>query len=271
MNTGPSVIVDSDTHHRQRSTAERAGQLTGNGREHRPLDPAALQLTVLEALAGAHNYNAWIVSLTVPHLGAWPLEIGSGLGDHAEAWLAAGVERVTVSDHDQAMLTRLSNRFHGAWERRIDVVQLNPLDPPERSHTAVVAVNVLEHIEDDVGALRGARRLVRPGGKVVIFAPAHEWAMSAFDKNIGHVRRYTVGTLRHALRAGGWEPVDVRYINPSGLVAWLVGMKVLRLVPSDGAVLAAWDRIVVPISRRVEEHVRMPFGQSVFAVGRRQG
>ena len=70
--------------------------------------------------------------------------------------------------------------------------------PSAARHSAVVAFNVLEHVEDDVGALRGARARLRPGGVVVMLAPAFELAMSRFDREIGHYRRYSKHTLRAA-------------------------------------------------------------------------
>src|SRR2546423_5353586 len=59
---------------------------------------AALQYRVLESLATARNYIAWLSSLARPYLGDDPLEIGSGAGDYAAARLAAGAERLTVTE-----------------------------------------------------------------------------------------------------------------------------------------------------------------------------
>ena len=132
----------------------------------------------------------------------------------------------------------------------------------------MVMINVLEHIADHVGALRAARRLVRPGGRVVLFVPAFPFAMSDFDRAVGHVRRYTTGSLRAALTEAGLEVEDLRYVNMPGLPAWFVGMRLLRMTPGEGRLLAVWDRFVVPAARRWEARHRPPFGQSVFATAR---
>ena len=58
-------------------------------------------------------------------------------------------------------------------------------------YSAAVSYNVLEHIEDHVGALRSMRDLVRPGGDVIIIVPAFQFAMGPADIATGHVRRYT--------------------------------------------------------------------------------
>ncbi len=234
------------------------------------LDDPMLQLRTLESLTAARNYNRWIAGLALPYLGDHPLEIGSGLGEFASLWLETGVPRITVSEADPAALAELQGRL--GEDPRVDVMELDVTQAPvaSRAFSAVVAVNVLEHIRDDVGALSAARTLVRPGGAVVVFAPAHEWAMSAFDRAIGHWRRYTIGGLRKTVEDAGLAVDEIRYVNAPGLLAWFVGMKLLRRTPTDARAVRLYDRFVVPATQRLERVVRPPFGQSLFAVGRRR-
>jgi hypothetical protein len=225
-----------------------------------------LQHEVLESLASARNYIGWICSLARPFLGDEPIEIGAGAGDHAAQWLAGGVERITLTEADPLLLAALRTRFAG--EDRVVVRELDLRTAQEADHSAAVAFNVLEHIEDDVGALRGARNLVRPGGAVVMFVPAFEYAMSEFDRAIGHRRRYTKATLGAAFEAAGIAVQRIEYVNAIGLPLWILTMKWLRLRVRDGMALRAWDRTVVPVARRLESALSPPFGQSVVAVGR---
>ena len=71
----------------------------------------ALQSFTLESLASAVNYHRWVEDLASPHLGEDPLEVGSGLGDYAAAWVGRGQLRVTVSDADPGRLAHLRSRF----------------------------------------------------------------------------------------------------------------------------------------------------------------
>jgi SAM-dependent methyltransferase len=226
----------------------------------------AVQHRVLETLEAARNYNAWIASLARPYLGSNPVEVGSGTGTLAALWLEAGLPRLTVSEVDRAMLGRLRRRFDG--DPRVVIEEIDLEEPPAADHSAVVGLNVLEHVADDVGGLRAAARLVRPGGAVLMFVPAFPFAMSDFDRSIGHHRRYTARTIRRALLDAGLEVEVVRYVNAPGLVAWIVGMRLLGLSPHDGPVLRAWDRVVVPVARALEQRRPPPFGQSLLAVGR---
>ena len=227
---------------------------------------SSLQHSVLEALEGARNYNAWVASLVLPYLGNDPIEIGSGTGTNAALLLEAGLARLTVTETDSALVERLQERFAG--DERITVRRLDLLDAPAGAHSGFLAVNVLEHIEDDVAALAAAARLVRPGGAVVAFVPAFPFAMSDFDRAIGHHRRYTKDSVGTTFAAAGLGIEELRYVNAPGLAAWTVGMRLLRMRPREGLVLRGWDRAVVPVARRVENRVSPPFGQSLLAVGR---
>ena len=234
------------------------------------LGDSALQSQTLESVAGAVNYHDWLTSMAVPFLGDHPVELGSGLGDYAEQWLAAGIPELSVTEIDPTRLAGLARRFTD--QPRVHVRPLDIFKPPVADHSALVAYNVLEHIPDDVTALRAAHRLLRPGGAVVMFVPAFEFAMSTFDRKVGHVRRYTVRSMTATMQQAGLTVERCHYVNIPGLAAWFVGMRLFRLTPgNDGRLLATWDNQVIPRTRRWESTHRAPFGQSVFAVARVSG
>ena len=224
------------------------------------------QVEVLEILENARNYNDWITSLILPHLGDHPVELGSGLGYQTEMLLDAGLRHVTVSELTLEAVATLRSRFAG--DARVECSVIDFTDPYDAEHSAAYAVNVLEHVADDVGALRGAAKLVIDGGRVVVFVPAFPAAMSKFDRELGHYRRYTRGTLRAAFLAASLQPEVVRYVNAPGLPVWLVWMRLLGGRPKDGLGLSLWDKLVVPVARAVESRIEPPFGQSVLGVAR---
>jgi SAM-dependent methyltransferase len=229
------------------------------------LGDVALQDQALEDVSSAVNYRQWLVSLALPYLGEHAIEIGAGQGDYVEDWARAGI-RITASEAEPGRLEILRKRF--ARNELVDVVEYTAPAEVEGSYSAAVAYNVLEHIPDDVAALRGFAKLLRPGGAVVLIVPAFEFAMGRFDRAVGHQRRYRVAGLRTALEEAGLRVERIHYVNSLGLLAWFVGMRVLRMTPKEGSVLTVWDRRVVPLLRTIERRGRPPFGQSVFAVAR---
>lgn len=225
-----------------------------------------LQTFALDSLSEADRYHRWLTDLAFPHLGDHPLEIGSGLGGYAATWLESGLPSITVSERDPGRLAVLHERFD--HDRRVTVKDIDVFAPEPADHTAMVAMNVLEHIEDHVGALASAHTLLRPGGKVVMFVPAFGFAMSRFDRAIGHYRRYTKDMLAQAYAEAGLQVEQLHYVNAPGLMAWFLGMRVMGMTPKYGPTVKVWDAVVVPTARALETRVRPPFGQSVFAVGR---
>jgi ubiquinone/menaquinone biosynthesis C-methylase UbiE len=224
-----------------------------------------VQSEVLEGLATAVNHRRWFVELAVPYLGDDPIEIGSGLGDYALEW-AERVPRFTATEADPERLVRLKDRMR---EHPSVAVREVLLPTEERGrHSAAVSYNVLEHIDDHVGALRSMARLVRPGGAIVLIVPAFMFAMSPVDIATGHVRRYTKKTMRAALTEAGLRVEKLHYANALGLIGYYIATSVFKLAPKEGAMVKIYDKAVLPVTKAAESVVRPPFGQSVFAVAR---
>jgi ubiquinone/menaquinone biosynthesis C-methylase UbiE len=224
-----------------------------------------VQSEVLEGLAMAVNHRRWFVELAVPYLGDHPIEVGSGLGDYAIDW-SAHFQRFTATEADPDRLVALKDRL-SAYSN-IDVRQL--LLPTEEGgqYSGAVSYNVLEHIEDHVGALRSMASLVRPGGAVVLIVPAFPFAMSPVDIATGHVRRYTKKSMAAALTEAGMTIERLQYVNALGLIGYYMATSVFKLAPKEGPMVKFYDRFVLPATKGAEKLVRPPFGQSVFTVAR---
>jgi len=233
----------------------------------------ALQSDVLEDLSDARRYRRWLADLARPYLGQHPVELGSGTGDFALEW-APSVVSFTATEAAEHRYSELAQRFGDHPVVRTQFLLLGP-DPGTTAstellpnkHTAAIAFNVLEHIPDDVAALRAMGELVESGGTVVLVVPAFPSAMSRFDRAIGHQRRYTRRSLGLALANAGLVVEQLRYLNPVGLIGWYVAVKALRMRPRNGRLLRLYDRAIVPTARLADRTI-VPFGQSVFAVAR---
>lgn len=227
------------------------------------------QSEILENLSQLRNYRDWLCSMAQPYLGERPLELGSGNGDYAEHLLARGLPRITLSEIDPNRFAEISQRF--AHDGRVDFAEIDLAQPARADHSAMLSFNVLEHIEDDVAALRAARTLVRPGGHVFHLTPAFPIGISEFDRRVGHFRRYRRRVLIERAEQAGLIVDHVRYVNAPGLIAWVILMRLLKGQPQAGRMLALWDGWVIPIVRRVESRIRPPFGQSIVLVARTPG
>jgi len=83
----------------------------------------------------------------------------------------------------------------------------------QHSFQAVIMLDVLEHIEDDISCLHEARRVLNRDGIAVLTVPAHQFLYSDWDKVLGHHRRYSKSILRLAFRNSGFHPILISYHN----------------------------------------------------------
>jgi SAM-dependent methyltransferase len=226
----------------------------------------------LEDASGAdqRRYRAFQLELMQPHCGRSVLEVGAGLGEFAAQF--AGLERHVVTDVDPHAVAAMAQRFAGQPEVEARVLDLADgaidLGTPVAS---VIAINVLEHIDDDVGALRALTRMTEPGGTLVLWVPAYMRLYGDFDRAVGHVRRYTPATMTAAIRNAGLAPELVKPVNLLGGIAWWVTVRRGGVGAPNPRLVRTYDRFVVPVTRAVERRLRPPFGQSVLAVARVPG
>lgn len=75
----------------------------------------------------------------------------------------------------------------------------------------VLMIDVIEHVDDDVALMRDYAERSRPGTRFVISAPAFQFLWSSHDEFLDHKRRYTLSSLRNAVKAAGLAPVEARY------------------------------------------------------------
>ncbi len=211
------------------------------------------------------RYRAYQFGLIARHCGPSVLEVGAGLGEFASQF--EGLERLVVTDVDPGCVASMEQRFHDRPEvqaRRLDLMH-GPFDIEPRVST-VVAINVLEHIDDDSGALRRLTTLLEPGGRIVLWVPGYQQLYGDFDRRVGHVRRYTPNTLRSAIVGAGLTPADVRPVNLLGGIAWWLTVRRGGVGSPRPSLLRIYDRLVVPSTKLLESRLTPPFGQSVLGV-----
>jgi SAM-dependent methyltransferase len=223
----------------------------------------------LERLESAPHYNAWLGSKLRPHLGRRVLEVGAGIGTLTKE-IAEGRERVIALEADPYYAQRLSNLFRGS-----SVVQ--PLHAPvEQTDWAALArenldtvflSNVLEHIEDDQGAVRHFRSVLPSGGRLVVLVPALPPLFGTLDEAVGHHRRYDPETLRQVIESNGFEIDSMEWLNLLGILGWYLNGKILKRRVLPALQLRIYDRIA-PLLARAEAMWKLPVGLSLITVAR---
>ena len=145
----------------------------------------------LANLSGAEEYNDWMFDHVKPYLGPRIIELGSGIGNFTGALMSTKPSEIVVTDTSPSYLQRLRDRLDGLGSITTEVWNLNePPAPNLRDYAdAAVCLNVLEHIPDDVAAMRNIRASLMPGGRMIALVPAQRWLFGTLDERLGHCRR----------------------------------------------------------------------------------
>jgi SAM-dependent methyltransferase len=217
-----------------------------------------------EGGADKPRYRRYQYDLIAPHCGRSLLEVGAGLGEFAAQF--TGLDRLVVTDVDPDAVQVLEQRFAERPEVEVRGLDLASGDRLERPVETAVAINVLEHFEDDAGLLALLARSVVPGGTIVLWVPAFQSLYGEFDRSVGHFRRYTPATLRDAAVRAGLAVELVRPVNLLGGLAWWAAVRMGRAMAPQGGAVGVYDRVLVPATRVLDRLVPIPFGQSVLGV-----
>ena len=160
-----------------------------------------------------------------------------------------------------------------------EVVEGSLLDMPfaDGSFDLAVSLDVIEHLEDDLGAMRELRRVVAPGGALLVTVPAYQWLWSGHDVINHHYRRYTRRSVQAVAEQAGWRQVRTTYFN-SLLLPVAILLRVLDRVNTrtTESSLDLWvppeplNRLLeLPLSleaKLIRRGGRIPAGLSLLAV-----
>jgi SAM-dependent methyltransferase len=154
--------------------------------------------------------------------GARILEIGCGTGHNLPMLGSFGeVDAIEIDDAARDIASQRLGKPVGT----APLPELNGVD--RGSYDMVAVLDVIEHIDDDVAALRAMGEALKPGGKILIAVPAHSWMWSAHDVVNHHKRRYSKKSLDAAIKAAGLRHNGLTWFNsllfPAAVAARFAG------------------------------------------------
>lgn len=206
----------------------------------------------------AVNYNFFLTNLICEHLD-WKTEVldfGAGIGTFAEALRMKGLS-VACLETDPRLAEAISAKGFPVYQDLSAVAK--------GSLNAVYTLNVLEHIEDDLAALKALHTCLRPGGVLLIYVPAFEVLYSSMDRKVGHYRRYRHKQLINLLHKAGFRVETARYADCLGFAVSLL-YKVLGSESGEinKAALLVYDRYLFPVSHLLDKLLGFFFGKNLF-------
>ncbi len=209
-------------------------------------------------LAAASRFTAWMADLVRPYLGSRLLEIGSGTGAVTRQLVPRDL--YVASEVDPLYLETLRNLTADRpylEARYTDVTDLSSFPSVAGGFDSVVCLNVIEHVDDDVGALRNVRASLAPGGRAVVHVPYGPWNSGTLDEGLGHRRRYTETSLREAAARAGLSTARVIRFNRISSIPWWVNGRLLRRRSAGRFQIGAVDWLT-PLVRRIDRFLPLP-------------
>ena len=217
-------------------------------------------------------YLRWQLEQFEPYLGKRVLEVGCGVG----AILAQIGSRDFVMgvDIEPQLAEFTRKRFAGQPGHEFASLDISSVSSAKRQELkehrfdTVVCINVLEHVDDHVGAVATMAELLVPGGVLALLVPAHPSLFGPYDVTDGHFRRYTKATLQEVLVAANLAVEQLYHFNSIGAVGWWVQYRLMRRnnqTKSDYKLM----QMLVPMLKAVERRVKPPVGMSLVAVARK--
>jgi SAM-dependent methyltransferase len=191
------------------------------------------------------------------------LEIGAGTGANTVQLQNENVRSWLCIEPDPQLVTKLAQAV--AQLPSCSVTRGTITSVSDRRFDSILYVDVLEHIETDRSELAAAATLLRPGGHVVVLAPAHQFLFSEFDAAIGHYRRYNRTSLCFC------SPPNCRleamfYLDSAGVVSSLANRFILRQSLPTLRQIKTWDNYIVPVSRFLDPLLGYAVGKTIVGV-----
>lgn len=150
----------------------------------------------------------------------------------------------------------------------------NQVPYPASTFELITALDVIEHIYDDVGSLEAIKSLLRPSGKAIITVPAYMFLWSQFDEMNEHKRRYTLNELQQKLIKAGFHIERISYFNTLLFPIVYVVRKLNNILGRDGAsdvdmpgkLANSFLKAIFGLEKFLLRFCKLPFGVSIIAV-----
>jgi ubiquinone/menaquinone biosynthesis C-methylase UbiE len=198
-------------------------------------------------------------------------EVGAGNGNAAIPLKKAGIAAIGIEPLSTGSESLVHNGII-AYEGTLEDLAF-----PDSSIDAIGIFDVLEHIEQPGTVLTEIRRVLKPGGLLIVSVPANQWLFSDFDISIGHYRRYSRKSLQQLLEKNGFNSNKIKYL----FLSFVPPAFMLRTLPykfgrrrryqstiKSNQSLATAMKLMEPFLRaifKIEDRLPLPTGLSLLS------
>lgn len=211
------------------------------------------------------------------------LEAGCGSGN-----VLRFIERACTAGTVVGIDFRMEGLRHARARCSCPLVNGDIRMPPFATGFDLIGIfDVLEHLPDDLEALRDLKALLNPGGRLLLTVPAHPSLWSCSDETALHCRRYSLGEMRRKLTGAGYTvEFMTEFMACIFPLLWLsrrlMGLRARNAGRAEAVEVALGEFRIVPVvnpvlnlllnleARWVAGGHRLPFGASLLAIARKE-
>lgn len=209
--------------------------------------------TNLETISENHRFNDWMYNQIKTRLEENMgniLEVGSGLGTFSEKIFRdmGSSSHLMLTDFSTRYVQSLKTRYSSFQNVSVDRMDLNNREEYSKigygKYDSILALNVLEHVRDDVLALQELYKMLKNGGILIVLVPCHKFLFNVIDEKLGHYRRYTKKELLCKINETNFTVVCMHYFNTAGMVGWFFNGNLLKNAEINRTASRWFDRLV---------------------------
>ena len=202
----------------------------------------------------------------------WAIDIGCGTGSNLNVLSSKGIHTIGL-DHSLYALTLVKRRL----ELPLINGDLNKLPLRSNSIGLIVAMDVLEHLENDANGIGEFYRVLKKGGNLILTVPAFKSLWGIQDVVTGHKRRYSKEEILTKLVQGGFEIMRFSYFNFFLFFPILIARRMIHLlglkIESENQVnfplINFFLKSIFSLELYVLKYFPFPFGVSIFCIAKK--
>lgn len=221
---------------------------------------------ILENIDAIGWYNQWVISRFAPYLKGDILEVGCGVGSFTK--LLSGFGSLWAIDISNEYLKKTKKEAPKKVKVGFGDIQKGKFFFKDKQFDTIVCLNVLEHIQDDIKALKILNKLLKPGGILILLLPTHQFLYNEIDRLAGHFRRYEKDILTKKLLQSNFEINFLKRLNFIGGVGWLLSGKIFRSSNIDRLKVKIFQYLAPPFIF-LENFLEPPLGTSLLVIAKR--
>lgn len=223
---------------------------------------------ILGRLNRAPRFTRWMADVIRPYVGDRVLEVGAGTGNMSLHLVPRSIYWATdINPHYLEYLGTLR-----ATRPYLRVAYTNAEEkqsfPADQAFDTIVCLNVVEHVKDDLAALRNVRETLSDEGRAIILVPYGPSLFGTLDEVLGHYRRYTQEQLAMVAVQAGFRVEEILKFNRAGAPAWWLNGRVLHR-KTFGLGQIRLLNLLTPVFRLVDSWLPLP-PLSIIAILRKE-